>query len=104
MASSTSSASTSLSTRTPSQSKMTALNRLGRFPRGQEFAHPAQRLDDVLGGVGVGQAQIAFAQDAEVRTADQSHAGFVQQRIGERLGLPAGLLDVGESIEGAGGT
>src|ERR1051326_7276998 len=103
MASSTSSASTSLSTRTPSQSKMTAeINGCSSRLAGlEEIAHPAQRLLDILRRIGIGQAQIALAQDAEIRSADQRHAGLIQQRIGQRLGLPAGELDIGEGIEGA---
>src|SRR4051794_11011033 len=67
----------------------------------QELAHAVQRLQNVLGRVGVGQAHVAFAEDAEVRAADGDDAGVVEQRAGELLGFPAGALDVGERIERA---
>ena len=67
----------------------------------QEFAHAVERLQDVLGRVGVGQSHIAFAKYAEIRPADDGNAGIFQQRRGERLRLPAGALDVGKSIERA---
>jgi len=66
-----------------------------------KLAHAIQRFQDILGRVGVGQPQIAFAENAEVRPPDQRDAGVVEHRGGERLCLPPGSLDVGECIEGA---
>src|SRR5262245_28377942 len=59
---------------------------------GEEGAHSVERLEDVLGRVGVGQTQIAFAENAEVGAADGDDAGVVEQGVGELLGLPAGAL------------
>src|SRR3569623_2156233 len=93
---------TSLSTRTPSQSKITAITRsLGRLAGLEETVHALERAQDIFRGIGIRDAQIALAQDAEVRSADQGHAGLIQQRIGQGLGLPSCLLDVGEGIKGA---
>src|SRR3978361_1768244 len=88
IASSTSSARISLSTRTPSQSKMTAAIKgmSGRLAGAEELAHAAQRLENIFGGVGIGKPQIALAQDAEIRAPDQRHAGLVQHGIGQRPG------------------
>src|SRR4051794_30614124 len=93
---------TSLSTSTPSQSKMTALKRsLSGLASFQEAIHALQGAQDVFSRVGIGYTQIPFAQDAEVGAADQRNTRLVEQRIGQWLGVPAGLLDVGEGIEGA---
>ena len=67
----------------------------------QEFAHAVQRLENILRRIGVGDAQIPFSQYAEIRAADQGDAGFTEQRVGQGLGLPAGLADIREGIEGA---
>src|SRR5690554_2388715 len=59
-----------------------------RLPLRQEIAHALKRLQDVLGRVGVGQPQIAFAEDAEVRPADGDDSGLVEQRVRQLLRLP----------------
>ncbi len=78
-----------------------AAETLRRLAARQEFAHAVERLQDVLGRVGVGQPHIALAENAEVRPADDGDAGIVQQRRRQRLRLPAGALDVGEGVERA---
>src|SRR5215813_12650496 len=67
----------------------------------EELPHTVERAHDVLGGVGVGQAEIALAENAEIRTADDRDAGILQQRRRERLRLPPGGADIGERVEGA---
>jgi hypothetical protein len=52
---------------------------------------------DVFFGIGIGEADVAFAVDAEIRAADQRHAGILQQRRGQRLGLPAGPAMLGKA-------
>src|SRR5580704_17028298 len=80
---------------------MTARAGSGRLAAGQKFAHAVERFENVLGRVGVGHAHIAFAEHAEIRAADQRDAGVFQERVCERLGLPAGALDVGKGVERA---
>src|SRR5262245_35368001 len=41
-----------------------------RLAARQKIAHAVERLENVLGRVGVGQPHVALAQDAEVRAAD----------------------------------
>src|SRR5690606_6626926 len=77
------------------------LPRLSRLVRGEEVAHALQRLQDVLRGVGVGEADEALAVDAEVRPADDGDARLLEKGGGERLGLPARARDVREGVEGA---
>ena len=67
----------------------------------QELAHSLESPSDVFGRVGVGEADIAFAVDAEIRSADGRDAGLLQERRGERLCLPAGPGDVREGVERA---
>src|SRR6185312_5407816 len=74
---------------------------LRRFAVRQKLAHASERLQDVLGRIGVRQPQVALAENAEIGPADDGDAGLVEQRRGERLGLPAGALDVGEGVERA---
>src|SRR5262252_7183008 len=62
----------------------------GRLAIRQEFAHAVERLDNVLGRVGVREPHISLAEDAEVRAADDGDARILQQRRGERLRLPSG--------------
>src|SRR5438128_624492 len=64
----------------------------------EELAHAVEGAQDVLGRVGVGDAQVALGEDAEVGAADERDARVVEQRRGERLRLPAGALDVGEGV------
>ena len=42
-----------------------------RLAARQEIAHAVERLQNVLGRVGVGQAHIALAENAEIRPADE---------------------------------
>ena len=51
-----------------------------RLAIGQELPHSIESTQDVLGRIGVGQAHIAFAENAEVRPADDGDAGILQQR------------------------
>src|SRR5579862_2619872 len=74
---------------------------LRRLAACQKLAHAVERLENVFRRVGVGHAHVAFAEHAEIRAADQRDAGVFQERIGERLCLPAGALDVGEGVERA---
>ena len=48
---------------------------LRRLPGRQKLAHAIERLEDVLGRIGVGQPHIAFAENAEIRPADDGDAG-----------------------------
>src|SRR5215813_4121087 len=75
--------------------------RSGGLAARQEIAHAVERLEDVLGRVGVGEPHVALAEDAEIGPADDGDAGVVEQRIGKRLRLPAGALDVGKGVERA---
>src|SRR3954451_4399733 len=72
-----------------------------RLAAGQELPHALERLEDVLGRVGVGQPDVAFAEDAEVRPADGNDTGVVEQRGGEFLGFPARARDIGKGIKRA---
>src|SRR5262245_4939800 len=74
------------------------LHTLSRLAACQKIAHAVERLQDVLGRVGVREPHIAFPKDAEVGATDNGDAGVVEQRVGERLRLPAGPLDVVELI------
>src|SRR4051812_8352191 len=57
-----------------------AMVRSRRLARGKEVAHAVERAHDVLGGVGIGQAHVAFTENAEIGAADDGDAGLVQQR------------------------
>src|SRR3954452_3615354 len=72
---------------------------LRRFAVRQELAHAVERLKDVLGRVGVGHAHVPFAENPEVRAADQRDAAIIEQRGRERLRLPAGAFHVRERIK-----
>src|SRR5436853_6332010 len=64
-------------------------------------ADAIERLLDVLDRVGHAEAQIAFAEVAEGGPGQSGDASFVQQRVGQFLGWPSGLLDVRENVERA---
>src|SRR5712691_4388733 len=78
---------------------MTDCRYLRRLTARQELAHAVERLQNVLGRIGVGEPHIAFAQHAEIGTADDGDAGVLQERGGEGLRLPAGALDVRKGVE-----
>src|SRR5258708_10141116 len=78
---------------------MTDCRYLRRLAARQELAHAVERLQNVLGRIGVGEPHIAFAQHAEIGPADDGDAGVLEQRGGEGLRLPAGALDVRKSVE-----
>src|SRR6476620_6946838 len=67
----------------------------------QEITHSAERLQNILGRVGVGQPHIAFAENPEIGTADDGDAGIVKERIGKRLRHPPSALDIRKCIERA---
>ena len=67
----------------------------------QEDVDALERALNGLARIGVGEPQITLAVDAEIGPADRRHARLLQQRRGERLRLPAGRRDVGESVESA---
>lgn len=57
----------------------------------QERFNPLQCPQNILGRIGVGEADKAFAVDAEIRAANGCDAGFLEQGRGERFCLPAGF-------------
>src|SRR5579859_3732692 len=61
--------------------------------------NPAQRLVQVLHGVGNREAQIAFAERPERRAGKTGHSGVVQQCLRQLARLPARLPDVRESVK-----
>ena len=58
-------------------------------------------LLDVLDRVGHAEAQIALAEIAESGPGERGDAGVVEQRVGQFLRWPPGLLDVRENVERA---
>src|SRR6267154_2138055 len=60
----------------------------GRLAAGEELAHAIERLEDVLGRIGIGEPHVAFAENAEVRPPDNRNTCILQQGRGERLRLP----------------
>src|SRR5437899_3149356 len=60
-----------------------------------------ERFLDVLNRVGYAEAQITFAEIAECGTGQRSDANVVEQRVGQFLGWPTGLRDVGKNVERA---
>src|SRR5229473_4417648 len=71
----------------------------GRLAAGEEFAHAIERLEDVLGRVGIGEPHVALAENAEVRPPDNRNTCILQQGRGEGLRLPSGALGVREGVE-----
>src|SRR5258708_29081328 len=71
----------------------------GRLAAGEELAHAIERLENVLGRVGIREPHIALAENPEVRPADNRATCILQQRRGARLRLPSGALDVREGVE-----
>src|SRR5450631_1927031 len=65
------------------------------------FVHPGadaiECLLDVLDRVRHAEAQIALAKIAESGPRQPGDAGIVEQRVGQFLRGPSGLLDVGEN-------
>src|SRR5262249_54967118 len=68
---------------------------------GEELADPSDRLADVLRRVGVGEAEIGLAENAEIGAAGGGDPGLLEGLPGGRLCLQAGPGDVWESVEGA---
>src|SRR5690349_10334207 len=60
-----------------------------------------ERLAETRHRVGVGEAQVAFAMDAERSAGEAGHAGLLQQILSGLTRREAKLLDTGEGIEGA---
>ena len=54
----------------------------------QEITDPINGGKDILKTVGIGEANIALAMDAEIRPADGGNACLFKQARGEFLGLP----------------
>src|SRR6185369_11278647 len=67
----------------------------------EQRPHALQRLGEVGLGVGVGDAQVALAVDAERRARQHRDPGLLQQPIGHLGGGAAGAGDVGEHVERA---
>src|SRR6266403_264697 len=69
------------------------------------FLHPRpdalQCFLDVLDRVGHAEAQITLAKIAEGGPRQPGDAGIVEQRVGQFLRWPPGLLDVGENVKRA---
>ena len=63
----------------------------------QELAHAVERLQDVLGRIGVGQPHIAFAENAEIGPADDGDAGIVEQREASSLAFQPVRLMLGKA-------
>jgi hypothetical protein len=60
-----------------------------------------QSLVQVLHRIGNAESQVAFAKGAERRTCQARNPGIFQQNVGQFLGSPSGLGDIGEGIERA---
>src|SRR5262245_5931421 len=69
----------------------------------QQGGEPAHGLADVLHGIGVGKANVAFAMDAETGPGNRGHASYFQHLVLQVLGAHAGAGDIREHVEGAAG-
>src|SRR5215203_5485503 len=67
----------------------------------QDVFHALDGPDDVLAGVGVGEAQVALAVAAERGAGEAGDAGLLQEQVGERVGGEAGTGDAREGVESA---
>src|SRR5690606_32633346 len=68
-------------------------------PLDQQCADPFDGFFDVLGRVGVGEADVALSVDAEGRAGDGRDAGLFEHLVLQFLGAHAGPGDVWEGIE-----
>src|SRR2546426_915314 len=64
-------------------------------------AHPVQGLADIGLRVGVGEPEIAFTVLPEGRAAENGHAPFLQNGLGDLRGGPLERFDIREDVEGA---
>src|SRR5262245_4591253 len=69
----------------------------------QQRSETADGLTDVLHGIGVGKANVAFAVDAKAGAGNSGHAGCFQHLVLQVLGAHAGAGDIREHVEGAAG-
>src|SRR5208283_2275460 len=58
-----------------------------------------QRLLQILQRIGHAEAQVAFSVFAKGRSRKGCHSSLLQQRVRQRLRLPASLHDVGKNVE-----
>src|SRR5918997_4229293 len=73
-------------------------SKISQLPR-EDLSHPLERFADVLAGVGVREAQMAFAVAAECRTGEARHACLVEEKVGESVSRKSGLGDAREGVE-----
>src|SRR3546814_14460023 len=74
-------------------------SRFRQRPASQAGADAVDGLADVLDAVGVGEADIAFAELPEAGAGDSRDAGFFEVIVLQRLGREAGAFDIGEGRE-----
>src|SRR3546814_18483726 len=98
--------STRTATLFPDTTLFRSMGKWSRFmqrPASQAGADAVDGLADVLDAVGVGEADIAFAELPEAGAGDRRDAGFFEELVLQRPGREAGALDIGEGVEGAAG-